>query len=150
MKKFKNIKTLYSREDLNHLLKEFREDARYYLEQRKIFRNHLVPIKENKETIYFKISIAAKVEDVIRLSRVLKLSDEAINKAQEMIDICDNELRRLTKRVKNIESLLGIKRKSAWEEQNDWFIKHKEEIQKKEKAGIPWDSQYFEYLASKE
>ena len=114
MKKFKNIKTLYSRKDLNHLLKEFREDARYYLEQRKIFRNHLVPIKENKETIYFKISIAAKVEDIIRLSRVLKLSDEAINKAQEMIDICDNELRRLTKRVKNIESLLGIKKKSAW------------------------------------
>ena len=150
MKNSKNIKTLYSREDLNHLLKELREDARYYLEQRKIFRNHLVPIKENKETIYFKISIASKVEDVIRLSGVLKLSDETINKAQEMIDICDTELRRLTKRVKNIESLLGIKRKSAWEDQNDWFIKHKKEIQKKEKAGIPWDSQYFEYLASKE
>ena len=150
MKKSKNIKTLYSREDLSHLLKEFREDARYYLEQRKIFRNHLVSIKENKETIYFKISIASKVEDVIRLSGVLKLSDETINKAQEMIDICDTELRRLTKRVKNIESLLGIKRKSAWEDQNDWFIKHKKEIQKKEKAGIPWDSQYFEYLASKE
>ncbi len=150
MKKSKNIKTLYSREDLSHLLKEFREDARYYLEQRKIFRNHLVPIKENKETIYFKISIAAKVEEVIRLSGVLKLSDEAINKAEEMIDICDTELRRLTKRVKNIESLLGIKRKSAWEEQNDWFITYKKEIQKKEKAGIAWDSQYFEYLASKD
>ena len=151
MKNKNNKETLPSKEDFTkEFLNELREEGKYLLGKRKHFRNEMAQISKKINAVDYKKFIGTDTKDDRNFSEALKLADDMISTCQEMIGICDTELERVIKRVKDIERQSGINRKSVWEEQNDWFIAHKEEIQKKEKEGIPWDFQYFEYLASKE
>ena len=151
MKEKNNKETLPSKEDFTkELLNELREEGRYYLGKRKHFRNEMAKITKRISAVHYTKSIATNARDITNSSEALKIANGMVSTCQEMIGICNTELERVIKRVKDIERQSGINRKSVWEEQNDWFVTHKEEIQKKEKAGIPWDFQYFEYLALKE
>jgi hypothetical protein len=95
-----NKETLPSKENLtNELFIELQEEARYYLDKRKNVRNQMAHTLKRRRAVHFKLSIATDVREISRLSEALRLFEELISTCQEMIDICDKELKRITNSV---------------------------------------------------
>ena len=95
-----NKEAHYSKEDFtNELFNELREEKKYYFDKRKNVRNQMALTLKRRRAVHFKVSISTDVREISRLSEALRLFDELISTCQEMIDICDIELKRITNSV---------------------------------------------------
>ena len=95
-----NKETHSSKEDFtNELFNELRKEKKYYLDKRKNVRNQMALTLKRRRAVYFKVFISTDVREISRLSEALRLFDELISTCQEMIDICDIELKRITNSV---------------------------------------------------
>ena len=95
-----NKETHSSKEDFtNELFNELRKEKKYYLDKRKNVRNQMALTLKRRRAVYFKVFISTDVREISRLSEALRLFDELISICQEMIDICDIELKRITNSV---------------------------------------------------
>lgn len=148
MEKYKEIKILHTRNDLKVIIEDCKNSARYWFYEGNKWKKKLEKILKR---ISFYVEDTENPEHIkIKAKKIKSDLLDPKGSINEYIDICTENMEIAVSRMKNIENMLGIERKSLEIRLQEWYELNEKQIQKKELDGIPWEIQYNEFLSDKD